>query len=150
MKFQINNEVDQNAYNEIVDLLVEYNSSKLGNNKEYINKPVEILVRDENDLLIGGLYGRSIWATLEIKTFVVRFDRRGQGIGQQLLEQAEQEAHNRGCRFISLDTFSFQAPEFYEKNGFKKIGVETDFPKGFCKYYYRKELEPDKIQIENY
>lgn len=56
------------------------------------------------------------------------------------MKAVEKEAKKRNCRFISLDTFSFQAPKFYEKLGFEQVGQETDFPKGFDKFYYRKKV----------
>lgn len=140
MNIKVTDIVDQKSYDTIVELLVEYNLSKTEQIRNEINKPIEIIVRDEWDEIIGGLYGRSIWGTLEIKTFAVKAENRNEGIGRKLLIEAEKEARNRNCRFISLDTFSFQAPKFYEKLGFEKIGTETDFPKGFEKYYYRKKI----------
>lgn len=140
MNVKVTDKIDQESYDRVVELLVEYNLSKTQQFKNEINKPIEIIVRNNNGEIIGGLYGRSIWGTLEIKTFVVKTENRDEGIGRKLIIEAEKEAKNRNCRFISLDTFSFQAPEFYEKLGFKKIGTETDFPKGFEKYYYRKEI----------
>jgi ribosomal protein S18 acetylase RimI-like enzyme len=140
MNIEINDEVDKESYDKIVNLLIEYNLTKTEHFKEEINKPIEIIARNEENEIIGGLYGRSIWGTLEIKTFVVSPENRSEGIGKKLILEAEKEAIRRKCRFISLDTFSFQAPKFYEKLGFEKIGTETDFPKGFEKYYYRKEM----------
>lgn len=140
MRVTVTDKIDKEAYDRVVELLVEYNLSKTQKVKNEINKPIEIIVRDDGEKIIGGLYGRSIWGTLEIKTFVVKSESRNKGIGRKLIMEAEKEAKNRNCRFISLDTFSFQAPAFYEKLGFKKIGTETDFPKGFEKYYYRKEI----------
>ncbi|MDQ7917797.1 GNAT family N-acetyltransferase [Mesonia sp. MT50] len=75
-----------------------------------------------------------------MKTFVVKQENRNEGIGRQLMLEAEKEAKKRNCRYLSLDTFSFQSPLFYEKLGFKKIGTETDFPKGYEKYYYQKKI----------
>ena len=46
---------------------------------------------------------------------------RGQHIGSSILEQAEKSAKERRCMNVFLDTFSFQAPEFYEKYGYKKV-----------------------------
>ena len=140
MKIKVTDEIDQESYNKVVQLLIEYNLSKTEEFRNEINKPIEIIARDERNEIIGGLYGRSIWGTLEVKTFVVKPEKRNKGIGRKLLIEAEREAKNRNCRFISLDTFSFQAPGFYEKLGFEKIGTETDFPKGFEKYYYRKKI----------
>ena len=140
MKLKVTDKIDQKSYDRVVELLVEYNLSKTKQFEKEINKPIEIIARNELNEIIGGLYGRSLWGTLEIKTFVVKTENRNEGIGRKLIQEAEKEAKNRNCRFISLDTFSFQAPEFYEKLGFIKIGTETDFPKGFEKYYYRKEI----------
>lgn len=140
MKIQVTDLVNQDSYERVVELLIKYNHSKTEQFSNEINKPIEVLAWDDKNDLIGGLYGRSIWGTLEIKTFVVRQDNRNQGIGRKLILEAEKEAKKRNCRFISLDTFSFQAPEFYEKLGFEKIGTETDFPKGFNKYYFRKKI----------
>ena len=141
MNIKVTDKIDQKSYDKVVELLVEFNKSRTKQFADEINKPIEIIVRDNDDEIVGGLYGRSIWGTLEIKTFVVKPENRNNGIGQKLILEAEKEAEKRNCRFISLDTFSFQAPEFYEKLGFVKIGTETDFPKGFEKYYYRKKIK---------
>ena len=141
MNIKVTDKIDQNSYDRIVELLVEFNKNKTEHLKNEINKPIEIIARNEQNEIIGGLYGRSLWGTLEIKTFAVKCENRNNGIGQKLIREAEKEAKKRNCRFISLDTFSFQAPEFYEKLGFEKIGTETDFPKGFEKYYYRKKIK---------
>ncbi len=140
MNIEVSDKVDQKSYDKIVELIIDFNLSKTQNHKNEINKPIEIIARNLKNEIIGGLYGRSLWGTLEIKTFAVRPENRNDGIGTKLMLEAEKEAINRNCRFISLDTFSFQASEFYEKLGFKKIGTETDFPKGFEKYYYRKKI----------
>lgn len=140
MKINVSNEIDQKSYNKIFELLIEYNQSKTQQHRNEINEPIEIIARNENDEIIGGLYGRSIWGTLEIKTFVVKPENRNKGIGRKLIVEAEKEAKKRNCRYISLDTFSFQAPQFYEKIGFKKIGTKTDFPSGYEKNYYRKNI----------
>lgn len=140
MQLNVKDTVDQETYDKVVKLLVAYNTSKTKAHKNEINKPIEIIARNNDGELIGGLYGRSIWGTLEIKTFVVKTENRNEGIGKQLMLEAEKEAKKRNCKYISLDTFSFQSPLFYEKLGFKKIGTETDFPKGYEKYYYRKKI----------
>ncbi|WP_407515691.1 GNAT family N-acetyltransferase [Tamlana fucoidanivorans] len=141
MNIKVTDIINKKTYDKVVELLVEYNLSKTQELKNEINKPIEIIARDNNGEIIGGLYGRSIWGTLEIKTFVIKPENRNNGIGRKLILEAEKEAKTRNCRYMSLDTFSFQAPEFYEKLGFIKIGTETDFPKGFEKYYYRKEIQ---------
>ncbi len=51
-----------------------------------------------------------------------REDLCGQGFGRQLLEKAETEARQRGAKHVYLNTFSFQAPAFYEKSGYAEFG----------------------------
>ena len=57
-----------------------------------------------------------------------------------MLEQAEVEAVNRGCKFAYLDTFSFQALPFYEKQGYAVFGVLEDYPEGKKRYFLQKRL----------
>jgi hypothetical protein len=53
----------------------------------------------------------------------------------------EAAALEKGCRLIFLDSFSFQAPEFYKKNGFEVFGKIEDHPKGYDQYFLIKRLE---------
>jgi len=56
------------------------------------------------------------------------------------LRQAEQIARNRGCVGVYLDTFSFQAPGFYRKQGYKKIGQLAGLPPGSARIWFSKAL----------
>ena len=70
----------------------------------------------------------------------VKEELRGQGYGHQLLAMAEIEARQRGATEAYLDTFSFQAPEFYKKNGYQIFGVLENFPPGHQRFYLTKAL----------
>jgi len=43
-------------------------------------------------------------------------------------------------RHAHLDTFSFQAPDFYQQRGYQVFGQLDDFPPGHRRYYLTKEL----------
>ncbi|WP_436374055.1 GNAT family N-acetyltransferase [Cytobacillus sp. BC1816] len=60
---------------------------------------------------------------------------RGQGKGQKLIQEDVTSACEQGFTMMRLVTFSFQAPDFYNKLGFKKKGKLKNFPKGFSHYY---------------
>jgi ribosomal protein S18 acetylase RimI-like enzyme len=62
------------------------------------------------------------------------------GYGKKLLEMAEDFAIERKCKLVKLDTFSFQAPEFYKKQGYEVYGTVENFPEGFNHYYLLKRL----------
>jgi len=85
-----------------------------------------------------------LWGTLEIKRLAVHPDYRHKGIGSKLISAAETEAKKRKCSYLSLNTFSYQAPDFYEKLGFIKVGTEEDFPRGFSRLFYQKKIDKRK------
>ena len=66
---------------------------------------------------------------------------RGQGIGRQLLTEAEDHARRHGCHQIWLDTYSFQAPGFYQRLGYQIFG-ELDYPDDRKRLFLHKRLSP--------
>jgi ribosomal protein S18 acetylase RimI-like enzyme len=65
---------------------------------------------------------------------------RGKGHGQRLLAAAERRAIERGCRHVFLDTFNFQAPDFYVKQGYEIYARADDWPVGHSHFFLRKAL----------
>ena len=77
---------------------------------------------------------------LLINLLIVKEELRGRGYGHQLLTMAEEEARKMGAKNAYLDTFTFQAPEFYKKHGYHVFGELKDFPPGHARCYYTKQL----------
>jgi len=67
---------------------------------------------------------------------------RSQGYGSELLKVAEQEGIKYGCLYSTLDTFSFQAEEFYLKNGYQRIGEIPNYLFEHSRIFLRKKLVP--------
>ena len=65
---------------------------------------------------------------------------RGKGLGRLLLAAVEEEARERGCRWAKLNTWEFQAPDFYARCGYVIYGREIDFPPGHTNHLMRKDL----------
>lgn len=61
-------------------------------------------------------------------------------IGSQILMQAEKTAKERGCQYAFLDTFSFQAPQFYKKHGYEQVFALEEYPLTGKRYYFTKKL----------
>jgi GNAT superfamily N-acetyltransferase len=97
-------------------------------------------LRDAEGAIVGGVHGNSGWSWLYISDLWVSETVRGSGYGNALMRRAEQEARNRGCTNIYLDTFSFQAVDFYLKLGFTIFGELPDFPPGHKRVFLQKNL----------
>ncbi|NGO10866.1 GNAT family N-acetyltransferase [Streptomyces sp. HC44] len=103
--------------------------------------PLHLWALDERDALAGGLVGHT-WATwLHVTYLWVDEPHRGTGLGSHLLSRAEHLAHTeRDCRRSRLETWDFQAPEFYKKRGYEVVCVIPDYPPGITEYTLTKNL----------
>jgi GNAT superfamily N-acetyltransferase len=63
---------------------------------------------------------------------------RHSGLGTELLSRAEQIAKDRGCAGVWLDTYQFQAPDFYRKHGYQEFGRIADHPRGSQRLFFMK------------
>lgn len=88
----------------------------------------------------GGLFGEILWEWLRVSILSVTESFRGQGLGRRLMMEAEQVARDAGCHSAWVDTFSFQAPEFYPKLGYVEFARLADFPRGASRIFFRKSL----------
>ena len=95
-----------------------------------------------SDEILGGLRAVSYWGSFYITDVVAPETARGQGLGSELMRQAEQEARARGCHHMWLDTFDFQARPFYERLGFEIFGRLDGPAPFFPRYFMKKTLEP--------
>ena len=90
--------------------------------------------------IVGGVIGATYWDWLYIDLMWIKEELRGRGYGHRLLTLAEDKARQRGAKKAYLDTFSFQAPEFYEQHGYAVFGALEDFPPGHQRYFFTKQL----------
>ena len=121
----------------IGDLIRSYNRSK---REVAESEPLNLYVEDDSGELMAGLVAETFGNWLEIEYLFVKEDLRGQGIGSQLLQQAESEAKKRNCRFAFVNTYQFQAPAFYQKYGYKEVFTLKDYPYTGQRHYYQKDL----------
>src|SRR5262245_6942256 len=84
----------------------------------------------EGGRIVAGICGNTWGGTCELRQFWVEESQRHRGLGTKLLQAAEHEARRRGCTQIVLMTFSFQAPAFYERNGFEIVATLNEHPRG--------------------
>jgi GNAT superfamily N-acetyltransferase len=122
----------------ILTPLIAYNFSKVG---ERPLSTFALFIRDpQSDAILGGLWARSLFDWAFVELLFVPEAMRGGGLGQSLLAQAEAIARTRGCIGIYLDTFSFQAPGFYEKQGYGLFGTLENYPDDEKRFFLSKRL----------
>jgi GNAT superfamily N-acetyltransferase len=91
--------------------------------------------------VVGGIIAETYYGWCHIDLLWVREDLRGRGLGRRLMDHAEKEALSRGAKGVYLDTFSFQAPEFYTRLGYETFGMLPDFPPGHERHFMVKHLD---------
>lgn len=101
-----------------------------------------VTVRDAAGEVVGGLWGRTGYGLLFVELLALG-PARQQGLGRQVMAQAEAEARRRGLLGVWLDTFTFQAPGFYQKLGFIECGRITGYPPGHDRIFYVKRFSSD-------
>lgn len=138
MKVELSFNPDQTDLDYIRDGIRSYNRMNL---PEDDVKAVGCFVRDDSGQIIGGLTGEVFSNTVFVEYLWVDAKSRMSGLGSQLMAALEKHMITYGVTHIYLDTYSFQALDFYLKLGFKKVGEYSGYPaKGIQKYFLQKEI----------
>jgi GNAT superfamily N-acetyltransferase len=84
--------------------------------------------KNEEGQVIGGFRGEVHFHWLFINILFVEETERGKGLGTQLLLCGENVAKEKGATDARLETFAWQAPQFYLKHGYtEKMRFENYF-----------------------
>lgn len=137
MNFEITDQVDEKDKAIIYNGLLEYNLQKIEDKNP---RDLGVYLQDGMGKKVAGLIGETHGNWLSVKYLWVSEALRGQNIGSSILAQAEKAAKERGCKYVFLDTFSFQAPEFYKKYGYKEVFTLEEYPLTGKRHYFTKEL----------
>lgn len=126
---------------EYIDKKIDaYNGAQVPFTQDQLSIPIDYIIK-ENNQIIGGisafLYG---WKILYINILWVDEKFRKKGLGWLLLKKVEEKAISSGCTLIHLDTFDFQAKDFYLKYGYTVFGVLDNCPPGHQRFYLKKGL----------
>jgi GNAT superfamily N-acetyltransferase len=129
--------VDKPEWSIIGQALTIYNEQKGGEIKE---QNLCFVLKGPDQVIVGGVIGETYWEWLHIDLMWVKDELRGRGYGHRLLTLAEDEARQRGAKNVYLDTFSFQAPDFYKQHGYQVFGELQNFPAEHHRYFLTKQL----------
>ncbi len=95
-------------------------------------------IKDEEGVVLGGILGEIKWGWLHIDGLWVDESLRRDGWGTRLLGTMEQYARSQGIPNYHLETTSFQALPFYQKQGYEVFGQLPDMPPGHVSDFLRK------------
>ncbi|MBV9718695.1 MAG: GNAT family N-acetyltransferase [Candidatus Eremiobacteraeota bacterium] len=99
-----------------------------------------IIGRDVSGAVRAGAHGSTSWEWLFLDWLWVHESLRHHGIGSDLMERAEKIAREQKCRGVFLNTYSFQAPRFYQRLGYEEFGRLADMPPGHTRIWFAKRL----------
>ena len=120
----------------IRDGLLAYNDAQVDSDEGHIG----VLLKDDAGATVGGLTAHWYYGWMFIEYLFVPPELRGEDLGTQLMAEAERFARARGLRGIWLDSYSFQAPQFYEKLGYGVFGTIDNYPPGSARHFLSKTL----------
>ncbi|MCE4049263.1 MULTISPECIES: GNAT family N-acetyltransferase [Bacillaceae] len=144
MTLQITREVNKKDKQYIEEALYKYNLSHFPKDLGGRFEEICLFLKDDKGTVRGGILSEVCWNWLEIHTFMIDEDMRKSGYGTKLLAEVEKIAVEKDCDFIKVDTLSFQALGFYEKNGYQVYGTLDNVGREHKHYYLKKELKEGK------
>jgi GNAT superfamily N-acetyltransferase len=77
---------------------------------------------------------------LTVERFFLPEHLRRDRLGSRILAMAENEGRQRGCTRAVLSTVHFQAPGFYQKQGWEVAARIDCEPPGHTRFYMTKKL----------
>ena len=141
---------DEKEYNELRYKLRAFNRAKCS--WLHDNSPIDItqqtrksfLAYNEQDRLVGGLFGHLEFNWLCLDQLYVNEEYRKNNVGTTLMVKAEQFAAKHKLTGIKFETWDFQAKAFYQKLGYVIYAVLNDCPPGTTTYFLLKKCSEEK------
>ncbi|MFY9284525.1 MAG: GNAT family N-acetyltransferase [Miniphocaeibacter sp.] len=139
LTIDLNGNSDDKEY--IHEKIIEYNKKYLSDEDiEFINEDFCFTIKDEKGEIFGGISGKTKRQILFIDFLWINENIRKKGFGVKLIEEVENFAIKKKCKMIMVDTFSFQAPDFYKNLGYMVYGELEDLPEGYNHYFLYKRI----------
>jgi GNAT superfamily N-acetyltransferase len=91
--------------------------------------------------MVGGACGELWGQSLHVSALWVADELRGHGYGAALLRTLESHAVQVGQVLAYVETLSYQARPFYEKQGYRLFGELDGIAEGCALYFLRKDLK---------
>jgi N-acetylglutamate synthase-like GNAT family acetyltransferase len=121
--------------------LTEFNRTKVPSPKKETSLKLNLHIKDEQEQIIAGINALIYhWRVLYIRHLFVASQHRDKKLGGILLNEVESRAKAMKVELVHLDTFDWQAKDFYLKRGYEIFGVLENCPKNHKRFYMKKKL----------
>ncbi|MEJ8848940.1 GNAT family N-acetyltransferase [Variovorax rhizosphaerae] len=118
--------------------LREFNYGFVGEYPE--QRSIRLNAKDGGGKVVGGVRAYVFLYWLQIDVLWVAEGARGQGLGTRLLSQAEARAMELGARNVKLETFEWQARDFYLKQGYEEFARIDHYASDYYLAFMKKTL----------
>lgn len=112
-----------------------YNTAQAGT---HLRERIASFIKDAQGKVLGGIVADIKWGWLHVDWLWIDEGIRKDGWGARLLATMEQYASDQGITNVHLETTSFQALPFYQKQGYTVFGELPDMPPGHITYFLKK------------
>ena len=138
MKLEFKLNPEQNDLDLIRDGIRAYNRMHLPDGDV---DAIGCFARNNEGKIVGGLTGEMFNNTVFVEYLWVDAEARTSGVGSKLIALLEEQVQPHGMTHLYLDTYSFQALDFYLKLGFEKVGQYSGYPAaGIDKHFLQKQI----------
>lgn len=141
IEVNLNKDVDNSDNDYVRESLIKSNLNKMPTKQNPSPEMYNLIIKSNQGVIIGGILGLMDRYCYYIDKLWVDERYRGQGLGRKLIDDIEIILKKKGCKLMCVDTFGFQAPEFYKKMGFETFGILDGYPEKIELLYMKKTIE---------
>ncbi|MFX1508633.1 MAG: GNAT family N-acetyltransferase, partial [Promethearchaeota archaeon] len=105
---------------------------------------ISLVLKNSSGTIVGGVITSMLTGVMHLEVLWIDEIYRGRGYGKALVLQAESIGKKKGYSASQTWTFSFQAPEFYQRIGYKLVGTFDGYIDGITEHILRKKFKSDR------
>lgn len=125
----------------IINKIIDFNNTQIAFTQNPEQIYLNFVVKNHTGIIAGINAYMYHWGLLFVDILFVEEDYRRHDFGSKLLQMVEDKAKSMGATIVHLETFDFQAKDFYIKHGYTIFGVLDDCPDGHKSYSLFKKFK---------
>jgi GNAT superfamily N-acetyltransferase len=120
--------------------LEEYNRAQTNGEYDKPGMEIGLVLKSPEGTVVGGITAITMLRVMHLEALWVAEEYRDRDHGSRLVLEAERLGFEKGCIAVQTQSFSFQAPGFYQKLGYHVLGIYDGYPNGITEYTLMKRL----------